>query len=50
MESTNVKLMPVICTVEPTDMLDMADLDMLATMEVTMVDTTDLCLLLFPPL
>merc|ERR1719186_2568061 len=47
MESTSVKLMPVICMEE---LMDMEDMDILVTMEDTMVDTTDPCLPLFPPL
>merc|ERR1719186_1577691 len=47
MESTSVKLMPAICMEE---LMDMEDMDTLVTMEDTMVDTTDLCLPLFPPL
>merc|ERR1719508_446610 len=45
-ESTSVKLMPVICMEE---LMDMEDMDMLVTMEDTMVDTMDPCLPLFPP-
>merc|ERR1719402_391868 len=47
MESTSVKLMPAICMEE---LMDMEDMDMLVTMEDTLVDTTDLCLPLFPQL